>query len=271
MSDLSFGWTSGIRASHAGLYVCPGTGAHATFQLPTWELILVRQGRLLMWEEDRTFTVERGQTLLLAPGKRHGGSGAYGPDLSFYWLHFFSDRRRAAAHSATHVPQLSTPARPERIRELWHRFMQDYPVTALNARGADLLAVQILLEVALVPRAVRPTRGDQLAARASAVIDVSFHRPISAASVAGSLSRTVNYLGHAFRTATGQTVTDYILQRRIQEARLLLVTTNTPLRRIANDCGFASAAYFSRVFQRLQGVSPSRFRAMHAAATINVR
>jgi len=168
------------------------------------------------------------------------------------------------------MAQLTTPARPQRIQELWHRFMHDHPVSALHEPGADLLALQILLEVALVPRPVRSTRGDQLAARASAVIDATFHRAISAASVAESLNRTVNYLGHAFRTATGQTITDYILQRRIQEARLLLVTTNTPLRQIARDCGFASAGYFSRVFQRLQGVSPSRFRAMHAAATINV-
>ena len=46
---------------------------HPTRIISSHELILVRQGRLEMWEEEKAFALEEGHTLHLWPGRRHGG------------------------------------------------------------------------------------------------------------------------------------------------------------------------------------------------------
>ncbi|WP_441228408.1 helix-turn-helix domain-containing protein [Tardiphaga sp. 20_F10_N6_6] len=63
-----------------------------------------------------------------------------------------------------------------------------------------------------------------------------------------------------FRAATGYRPHDYILQKRIEAARTLLCTTDTPLAQIALSVGFQAQAHFSTVFKRLTGDTPARWR-----------
>jgi hypothetical protein len=77
-----------LIACNAGLFVSRGKGAHVDRVIDSYELIYVRRGALAMQENAREFFLERGQTLLLWPGRRHKGIRPYPPDLSFYWIHF---------------------------------------------------------------------------------------------------------------------------------------------------------------------------------------
>lgn len=52
----------------------------------------------------------------------------------------------------------------------------------------------------------------------------------------------------------------YILNKRIEKAKLLLKNTNLSLSEIAYDIGFNDSLYFSRIFKKRTGVSPSLFR-----------
>lgn len=63
-----------------------------------------------------------------------------------------------------------------------------------------------------------------------------------------------------FRAETGRTPQQYLLDRRLQRNRVLLVQTNDPIGEIAAQCGFADPLYFSRLFSRRGGRSPRRFR-----------
>ncbi|HEU4635263.1 MAG TPA: AraC family transcriptional regulator, partial [Edaphobacter sp.] len=52
----------------------------------------------------------------------------------------------------------------------------------------------------------------------------------------------------------------FVRKRRIERACTLLRTTDTPIKQIAQDCGFAEDAFFSRVFRHLVGVTPAAYR-----------
>ncbi|MEZ5375596.1 MAG: AraC family transcriptional regulator [Acidimicrobiales bacterium] len=58
----------------------------------------------------------------------------------------------------------------------------------------------------------------------------------------------------------GLTATQYLLKVRVDRARELLLTTDTPLATIANDVGFYDQASFTRRFARLTGQTPAQFR-----------
>lgn len=61
-----------------------------------------------------------------------------------------------------------------------------------------------------------------------------------------------------FREATGKTPTGYIQQKRIDRAIYLLGQNPRPsVTAVASACGFADAHYFSRIFKKITGKSPS--------------
>ena len=53
-------------------------------------------------------------------------------------------------------------------------------------------------------------------------------------------------------------------EQRIKKSTNLLLTTNYSLTQIAFECGFSSQSYFSYVFKRHYGVSPSKYRTEYA-------
>lgn len=68
------------------------------------------------------------------------------------------------------------------------------------------------------------------------------------------------YLCRIFRSRLGQSFSQYITQQRLERAEHLLQHSNLSIDRIAEQCGFGSAAYFATLFRRRNGVSPSSYR-----------
>jgi AraC-like DNA-binding protein len=72
-----------------------------------------------------------------------------------------------------------------------------------------------------------------------------------------------SYFRQMFRKYTGISPSQYHLSLRIQKARDLLVSTDLSFKEIANDLGFESYFYFSRIFKDKMGKSPMEFRKNH--------
>lgn len=70
------------------------------------------------------------------------------------------------------------------------------------------------------------------------------------------------YLTRIFKEQFGESVTGYLLQVRITQAKQRLRFTNQSIEEIAHECGMHDANYFSRVFKKVEGVSPGEFRRM---------
>lgn len=81
----------------------------------------------------------------------------------------------------------------------------------------------------------------------------------------GDVARVVNmstfYFCKTFKKATGLTFTDYLSRVRIEKARELLLNPNLRVSEIAFEVGFQSLTHFNRSFHRLQGQSPTAYRA----------
>lgn len=71
------------------------------------------------------------------------------------------------------------------------------------------------------------------------------------------------YLSRLFKRVTGQSIVDYINNRRIEAAQKLLETTELSISAVAEQTGFASAAHFRRVFHEVMGTGPLQYRKAH--------
>jgi AraC family transcriptional regulator len=72
------------------------------------------------------------------------------------------------------------------------------------------------------------------------------------------MSRT--HFSHFFRAVTRLTPARFAAEVRIHRASRMLLETRAPLKQIAENCGFANANYFCKVFRRFQHVSPASYR-----------
>ena len=83
---------------------------------------------------------------------------------------------------------------------------------------------------------------------------------ITIADIAKGLHITPNYLCNLFKKETGDTVFGYILSRRIELAKMLIVTGYYSLSNVAELCGFRDYNHFSHTFKKLEGITPSGYK-----------
>jgi AraC family transcriptional regulator, transcriptional activator of pobA len=106
--------------------------------------------------------------------------------------------------------------------------------------------------------------GEPLLADVFAVIDRRLGEPLSLRDVAHEVGMTPGHLTTVVRRRTGRTVQEWIIERRMAEARTILEETDLPVAEIARRVGVFDPSYFSRQFTRIHGISPRKWR-MRAA------
>lgn len=84
--------------------------------------------------------------------------------------------------------------------------------------------------------------------------------PVDYDALSQRLGLSVRSLRRNFRKRLGTTPHQYVIAQRVSSARELLLKTDTPLKEIARQLGYADVFYFARQFKRQTGVSPARFR-----------
>ena len=83
---------------------------------------------------------------------------------------------------------------------------------------------------------------------------------ISLGDVAKAVNTSTFYFCKMFKKATGLNFTDYLSRVRVEKARNLLLNPNLRISEIAFAAGFQSLSHFNRVFRRIAGESPTRYR-----------
>lgn len=68
------------------------------------------------------------------------------------------------------------------------------------------------------------------------------------------------HLSREFRRVFGVTMSHYARHLKIQKAKILLATSDTPLSEISHLCGFHDQSHFSRCFKKYVGVTPLAYR-----------
>jgi AraC-like DNA-binding protein len=87
---------------------------------------------------------------------------------------------------------------------------------------------------------------------------------LSLGQVAKAVNTSTFHFCKMFRKSTGLTFTDYVSRVRIEKAKNLLLNPNLRISEIAYEVGFQSLTHFNRVFKKITGQSPTRYRAQLA-------
>jgi AraC family transcriptional regulator len=93
--------------------------------------------------------------------------------------------------------------------------------------------------------------------------------PIGRLSAESGLS--VSHFVRQFRLSTGISPHQFVLRRRVERARRMLVETDEPIAQIALACGFSHQEHLTNIFKRQVGVTPAGFRrsGRHSARAVS--
>ena len=91
-------------------------------------------------------------------------------------------------------------------------------------------------------------------------VKVNYRRHITLDELAQHIYLSRSYLSSIFKEETGMTLSSYINAVRIEKSKALLLDNAIRLVDVANLCGFEDQSYYTKVFKRIVGVSPKRYR-----------
>lgn len=91
-------------------------------------------------------------------------------------------------------------------------------------------------------------------------IDEHFTEDISLVQLSGMFYIKESYLSMLFKRKTGKNYIQYISEKRMEEAKKLLVDLTLPVYDVADKVGYTDAKYFSQLFKKITGELPKEYR-----------
>ena len=96
-------------------------------------------------------------------------------------------------------------------------------------------------------------------------IDRNYKKDISAKDVAGILGYSDVYFSKVFKQLFDDNFINYLTKIRIDRAKVLLKDVSFNIKEVGKSVGYADSNYFTKVFKRSVGMSPSEYRSKHNA------
>ena len=141
----------------------------------------------------------------------------------------------------------------------------DYAVGAMRAGGTDYLVKpfyirELLARVRALTMVCGDKPGNTFCTQFSVWLEHHYMQDVSLDQAAEAMGMSAFYFSRFFRTSYNQTFLEYLTAYRIDRAVELLQQTDIPVREIAVRVGYTDANYFTKVFKRHLGVTPTEYR-----------
>lgn len=257
---------------------------------PFSRLWFVLGGRAVVRHHGRKFTLEPGCLHLVPPFTVHDCSCPR--QLDHYHLHFVArlptgidlfslldcEAQIAAPLTTLGYFRRLEALLPDRRLPCFDPSSEEYrrfPVAAEQAAdelpAADWFEANATVGLLLAPFLRKAQVHEGLHARVTQqFLDVQqfIHEHMREPLLLGDLAQVAKlhptYFSDRFHELVGVRPLEYLTRRRVERAQYLLLTSRASVKQVAVEVGIPDAAYFTRLFTRICGASPSEYRASHS-------
>ena len=245
-----------------------------------WEIIYVRDGKFHFYVDGRSFVLRKNEALVIDRYAIHtsanyeAGNGlgyncfVFGekflcPDPESYIYHHYFKKLDSGSITLTQSITGAHKYEHEILNHLQHLDKLSYkPET--NALSIQILLLSIfnilLQEQAFTSNTKKSNVQNELVKSALLYFNQKYHEPLQIADIAKSLNISIDHFIRLFKAAVGITPKQYIQYLRVQKAlSIMKLSPDLLISDIAQRTGFDDVNYFSRVFKKSTGLSPSQY------------
>jgi AraC-like DNA-binding protein len=251
------------------------THTHADFS----ELTAVIGGTAMHCVNDEVYFIKRGDVFVINGGSGHGyrspnnlkiynvmfrADKLLDTDSDMYKLTGFKELFSVNAKNKKFQSRLTLSHNAfEKFCALLKEMCQEYERKEKGWKTA--LKADFILSALMLSRAYSVPAGDSKVYAnnldaAITFIENNYTRQISISELASMSNSSERHFARVFRQTYKVTPGNYILELRMQRARVLLKNTALGISEISSDCGFNDSNYFTRQFHQLFGVTPREYR-----------
>lgn len=225
--------------------------------ISNYEVVYVLKGQGKVMIEEKQFMIHAGDLVCFRPGVRHSLSVTQEPCMEFYGVHF----TLPDGMEQLPLPDLAQIESGIQLEALFKNLLDVYQKKAyLYQWKQNLLLQQILCEIfSILHQENMPVEHARIKKVLEYIHEDPF-RPIVLADLTACAGVKKTLFLQSFRKVTGTSPKQYIIELRLEYARELLLETQLPVSRIAEQCGFPDAFYFSRRFKARFSLSPQQYR-----------
>ena len=140
---------------------------------------------------------------------------------------------------------------------------------ALILLGTALASAAVAPRVAQLPAGIKRHRGGLApfqARRLVEYIDAHLAERITLYQLARMAGLSTGHFSRAFKQTFGVPTHAYLIQRRVERAQSVMLSTQLPLSEVALACGLSDQSHFTRLFRRIVGETPNAWRRLHRDA-----
>lgn len=256
-----------------------GIMSHPDRLMPNLHVFLfVESGQIEVIEDDIHYQVKAGGYLFLRKGIKHWGVNNYLPNTHWYYIHFYdgpnaeqplSEYRNFQATSFmmedVYMQQLTLPkhglVQQTAFFTLQLDKISDQSLYSEEFRPLILsqLTYQLFLDLYQYSKQENHhPRHERIVAQITAFCRNAETKPTSK-EISDHLNRNYAYISTIFRTETGKSIRQFQNELLIERAMKLLSKTELNVAQVSDQLGFANPFYFSRVFKKVTGISPSAY------------
>jgi AraC-like DNA-binding protein len=250
------------RDQHPAGFVTVAVGR----RINEYQMVYILAGGGSLEVDGRQFRVEAGHLFLLFPDVPH----AYRPDpdtgWTECWVGFTGPQVDAllAAGIISPTRPLFRPGYQASLVGAFHSIFQQVKVQAplyqfrVCAGILGLLAETLSLE----RLSVQQTRAQEIVEKAKAFIEASIPTVFDLERLGAEVRVSQAQLNEVFKAYTGMTPYQYCIHAKINRAKEILSSGESSVKEIAWQVGFDDQYYFSRLFKKKTGSSPSQWTAV---------
>jgi AraC-like DNA-binding protein/mannose-6-phosphate isomerase-like protein (cupin superfamily) len=241
------------------------------------EIIYISEGEGTFIINNKTYTAGQGDILIYNKGVIHEEYSKPSNPLKTY----FCGVSNLAIEGMKELHIIPSDIEPVIRRNKYSHKIESYisdifEESSLQAAGFEIICQNLLTSlITLIIRIIKLQNRNSvtddshsLAHRIKEYIDKNYTKNINLNDIADKLHVSPYYLSHIFKKEMNISPINYLINRRIGEAKRLLISTDMKIWEIAKIVGYENTNYFTLLFKKRTGESPKKFKENHTKKLI---
>ncbi len=223
---------------------------------------------------DSEYYPNAGQLFLMPAGIKQSYSAINSNPYTKYWCHFTAKIGDKNLFDVIKLPHYIDVIDKEKVDSIFHEVVESFNSIELSAslmlKASILGLIAYYLDNSTVKTAEVFNHGTlEMLSVVIEYINNNFHKNITIEELSSIAHLHPNYFIKVFKNQMGSSPIHFLNKRRIDEARLLLTSTNLTATEISSRIGFSNLYYFSKLFKEYTGSSPSVYKQLSKQKNIN--